>query len=70
MIALHVWAGRAFETRIRCRKCKQPFRLHVRFDTGKRIPLRMDAKPLRSETNDQGKRFDVYAWSDVHRCQN
>jgi hypothetical protein len=41
----------------------------VRFDTGKKIPIRIDATAIRTETQvDTGKKYDVYAWSDVHRC--
>src|SRR5262245_35039342 len=67
---LYVWAGKAFRKKARCRRCKQPFMLHTRFDTGKQIPLELDAKPVRAtETQaDTGKHYDVYAWSDVHRC--
>lgn len=66
---LYVWSGRAFESRGRCRRCQTLFRLHIRFDTGKRIPVRLDAKPLRTDTQvDTGKKYDVYNWSDVHRC--
>jgi hypothetical protein len=44
--------------------------MFTRFDTGKPIPLNMDAKPVRATEHqgDTGRKYDVYAWSDVHRC--
>jgi hypothetical protein len=66
---LYVWAGRSFEKRGRCRTCKQPFKLLTRFDTGKMIPVRLDARKLSTQTQEgTGRHYDVYSWADVHRC--
>lgn len=54
---------------VRCRRCGAWVRF-VYLDTGKRLPLEADAKPLREEVGANQARFDVYAGEASHlwRC--
>lgn len=62
---LRIWKGSA--KRARCKRCHAAIVWAID-DRGKSRPFRVDAKPLREETDTEGRIFQIFEPTAFHPC--